>query len=87
MLIGDLPRRLHISGDGKQAYITDFGHHCVWVLDPVNKAVITTVDLGRDPEALALGADEQLLYVADRLAPTLRVISLASSERSRNRAG
>ena len=87
VLIGDLPRRLHISGDGKQAYITDFGHHCVWVLDPVNKAVITTVDLGRDPEALALGADEQLLYVADRLAPTLRVISLASSERSRNRAG
>ena len=85
--IGDLPRRLHISGDGKQAYITDFGHHCVWVLDTVSKAVITTVDLGRDPEALALGADEQFLYVADRLAPTLRVISLASSERSRNRAG
>ena len=85
--IGDLPRRLHISGDGKQAYITDFGHHCVWVLDPVNNAVITTVDLGRDPEAVALGADEQFLYVADRLTPTLRVISLASSERSRNRAG
>ena len=25
--IGDLPRQLHISSDGKRAYITDFGHH------------------------------------------------------------
>ena len=58
--MGDLPRHLHISGDGKQAYVTDFGHHSVWVLDPVNKTIITTVDLGRDPEALALSADEEL---------------------------
>jgi YVTN family beta-propeller protein len=85
--IGDLPRQLHISRDGKQAYVTDFGHHCVWVLDPVNKTIITTVDLGRDPETLALSADEEFLYVADYSVPTLTVISLVSSERSSSRTG
>jgi len=87
MPIGDLPRQLHISRDGKQAYVTDFGHHSVWVLDPVDKTIITMVELGRDPEALALSVDGELLYVADHLAPTLTVISLASSVRSPNRAG
>ena len=56
-------------------------------MDPVNKTIITMVDLGRDPETLALSADEEFLYVADYLAPTLTVISLASFERSPNRAG
>jgi YVTN family beta-propeller protein len=85
--IGDLPRHLHISGDGKKAYVTDVGRHCVWVLDPVDKSIITTLDLGSDPEALTLSADEELIYVADYLTPTLTVISLASSERRPNRAG
>ena len=84
--IGDLPRQLHISGDGKQAYVTDLGHHSVWVLDPVDKSIIAMVELGRNPEALTLSVDEEYLYVAERLAPTLTVISLASSVRSPNRA-
>jgi len=87
MPIGDLPRQLHVSSDGKRAYTTDFGHHSVRVWDPIKKTIMTTVDLGRNPEALALTADEEFLYVADYLDPTLTVISLASSERSPNRAG
>ena len=87
MPIGDLPRLLHITGDGKQAYVADFGRHSVWVVDPVNKTIITTVDLGRDTETLALSADEELVYVADYLAPTLTVVSLASHGHSPNRAG
>ena len=51
------------------------------------ETIMTTVDLGRNPEALGLSADEEFLYVADHLDPTLTVISLASSERSPNRAG
>jgi len=54
-------------------------------MGPVNKTIMTTVDLGRNPEALS--ADAEFLYVADHLDPTLTVISLASSERSPNRAG
>ena len=85
--IGDLPRQLHITGDGKRAYLTDFGHQAVWVLDPVNKAIITTIELGTIPEALALSAEEDFLFVADYSAPRLVVISLASCENSPNRAG
>jgi YVTN family beta-propeller protein len=77
---GDLPRHLDISSDGKRAYVTDFRLNCISVLDPLNKAVIATVDLGRNPEALALSANEELLYVADHLTPTLTVISLASPQ-------
>ncbi len=74
---GDLPRLLHVSGDGKQAYVADFGRNSVWVMDPANKTIINMVDLGRDAEALALSTDEELVYLADYLTPTLTVISLA----------
>ncbi len=84
---GDLPRHLDISGDGKRAYVTDFRLNCISVLDPLNKAVTATVDLGRNPEALALSANEELLYVADHLTPTLTVISLASPQPRLDRAG
>jgi YVTN family beta-propeller protein len=84
---GDLPRHLDISGDGTRAYVTDFRLNRIWILDPLDKAVIATVDLGRNPEALALSANEELLYVADYLTPTLTVISLASPQPRRNRAG
>ena len=84
---GDLPRHLDISGDGKRAYVTDFRLNCISVLDPLNKAIIATVGLGRNPEALALNANEELLYVADYLTPTLTVISLASRQPRLDRAG
>ena len=82
--IGDLPRHFHVSGDGKRAYVTDLGHNSVWVMDPFDKTITAMVDLGRDPEALTLSVDEKHLYVADRLAPTLTVISLVPSEPSAN---
>ncbi len=70
--IGDLPRQLHITGDGKRAYLTDFGHQAVWVLDPVNKAIITTIELGTIPEALALSAEEDFLYRRRLFSPKAR---------------
>jgi YVTN family beta-propeller protein len=75
----DLPRQLHISGDGNRAYITDFCNESVWVLDPAVKPVVTTIDLPRRPEVLALSADETFLYVADHQSPTLTVVSPFSS--------
>ena len=51
------------------------------------KAIITTIELGTIPEALAISAEEDFLFVADYSAPRLAVISLASCENSPNRAG
>lgn len=84
---GDLPRHLDISGNRKCAYVTDFRLNCVSVLDLLNRAVIATVDLGRNPEALAVSADGKLLYVADYLTPTLTLVSLASPRPRLDRAG
>ena len=76
-----------MSAATESSLTSDFDHHCLWVLDPVSKTIMTTVDLGRNPEALALSADEEFLYVADYLEPPLTVVSLASSERSPKRTG
>lgn len=73
-----LPRQLRISADGTRAYVTDFLHDSVWVLDPADKSIVTKVDLDRKPGVLALSADNEFLYVADHLSPTLTVIALSS---------
>ncbi|MCW2653110.1 MAG: hypothetical protein JWR32_4086 [Mycobacterium sp.] len=83
---GDLPRRLQFSGDGKRAYITDFGHHAVSVIDTISNAVLDTIDVGGDPEAVALSADGERLYVADYWAGTVTVISVASLPRDAEEA-
>ena len=32
--IGDLPRQVSFSADGKRAYVLDFGRRTIWALDP-----------------------------------------------------
>jgi YVTN family beta-propeller protein len=76
--IGDLPRHLHVSGDGKRAFVTDLGHHVLWVLDPVERSILTTVDIGGPPEAVSISPSDDFLFVADRSAPSVRVIALPS---------
>jgi DNA-binding beta-propeller fold protein YncE len=75
---GDLPRHLQISGDGRHFYVTDVQHNAVWVFDPVDKAIVTSVDLRRKAETVALSADAEFVYVADSLSPTVAVVPLAS---------
>jgi DNA-binding beta-propeller fold protein YncE len=82
---GDLPRHLHISGNGKHFYVTDVQHNSVWVFDPVDKTIVTCVDLGRRAETLALSGDEEFVYVADSLAPTVTVVPLMPSRWTPNR--
>lgn len=76
--VGELPRRLHFSEDGKRAYIPDFGNHAVAVLDTITHELITTVDIGGNPEAVALSSDGEHLHVADYWDGRLTTVSLAS---------
>jgi len=75
---GEMPRRMKLSGDGKLACVTDLTSSAVVVLDTITNSVIAAVQLDGHPEAVALSADGELLYVADYWAGTLTAISIAS---------
>ena len=75
--VGDLPRRVRFSADGKRAYVIDFAQPCVWVLDTEHTSVVGTVAVGGHPEAIALTPDGEFLYVTDGRDGTLTVISTA----------
>jgi YVTN family beta-propeller protein len=73
--IGELPRRLKVSTDGRRLYATDFAHGTIWVLDTSDHSVVGTVAVGAHPAAVALSPNGELLYVTDARDGTLTVIS------------
>jgi YVTN family beta-propeller protein len=50
--VGDLPRCVRISPDGKGAYVSNFGDGSVSVIDTIAQCVTDTIDVGGHPEAL-----------------------------------
>ena len=75
--IGDLPRGVRFSVDGKRAYLIDFAQSSVCVLDTADNSVVGTVAVGGHPEAMALRPDGKFLYVTDGRDGTVAVISTA----------
>ena len=75
MMVGELPRRLSVSADGRRLYATDFAHGTVWVLDTSDNSVVTTVAACAHPADVALSSSGELLYVTDSRDGTLTVIS------------
>ena len=76
--IGELPRRISISVDGRPLYATDFAHGTVWVLDTSDNSVVGTVAVGPHPAGVALTPSGELLYLTDSRDGTLTVISTTS---------
>ena len=52
--IGELPRRLCMSFDGRRLYAVDFAHGTIWALDTSDNSVVGTVDVGAHPAAFRL---------------------------------
>jgi YVTN family beta-propeller protein len=76
ILVGDLPRRVHISHDSARAFVTDFGNQTLWVLDTADHSVITTVDIGGHPEAVTVSPDGRRVYTTDYWAGELTAIDM-----------
>jgi YVTN family beta-propeller protein len=79
ILVGDLPRRVHVSLDSTRAFVTDFGNQTLWVLDTADHSVITIVDIGGHPEALTVSPDGTRVYTTDYRAGTLTAIDTESA--------
>ena len=72
--VGDLPRCVRISPDGKHAYVSNFGDRSVSVIDTITQCVTDTIDIGGHPEALAVSPDGHRLYVGDYWSGTVTVL-------------
>ncbi len=77
IMLGELPRRLAISNDGRRLYATDFAHGTLWCVDTSNNAVLATLEVCAHPAAVHLSADGEFLYVTDSRDGTLTVVATA----------
>jgi len=73
---GDLPRGMRLSPDGKRAYVTNFGDHTLSVVDTITNSVSATVDVARHPEAVAISADGDRVYLGHYWPGIVTVISI-----------
>jgi YVTN family beta-propeller protein len=64
---------VRVSPDGKYAYVSNFGDRSVSIIDTVAQRVTDTVDVGCNPEALAVSSDGHRLYVGDYWSGTVSV--------------
>ncbi|OBH17567.1 hypothetical protein A9X04_09830 [Mycobacterium sp. E3247] len=76
MPAGDLPRCVRISPSGKYAYVSNFGGRSVSIVDTIAQCVTDTIDFDGHPEALAVSADGERLYVGDYWSGTVTVVSV-----------
>lgn len=76
MPAADLPRCVRISPSGKYAYVSNFGERSVSIVDTIAQCVTDTIDVGGHPEALAVSADGDRLYVGDYWSGTVTVLSV-----------
>jgi YVTN family beta-propeller protein len=76
LVAGDLPRGLQLSPDGKHAYSTNFGDGTISVIDTITKSITATLDVLSHPEAVAVSADGERVYVGDYWSRAVAVISV-----------
>ena len=76
LVAGDLPRGLQFSPDGKHAYSTNFGDGTISVIDTITNSITATLDVLSHPEAVAVSADGERVYVGDYWSRAVAVISV-----------
>ena len=76
LVSGELPRGLQVSPDGKHAYSTNFGDGTISVIDTITNSITATLDVLSHPEAVAVSADGERVYVGDYWSNAVAVISV-----------
>jgi serine/threonine protein kinase, bacterial len=78
--IGNSPRNVALSGDGRRLYATNRDDNTVSVVDTASSAVVETMKVGRGsgPEGIAVTPDGRTSFVVDNDASTVTVIDNAS---------
>ncbi|OBI17487.1 hypothetical protein A5712_23895 [Mycobacterium sp. E2327] len=77
IMLGELPRRLSVSADGRRLYATDFAHGTLWCVDTSDNAVLATLPVCAHPAAMQLSPDGEFVYVTDSRDGTLTIVATA----------
>jgi PQQ-dependent catabolism-associated beta-propeller protein len=81
--VGERPRGLVASRDGKRLYVAVSNTNKIAVIDTVTRKVLRSFDAGSDPETFALSPDERTLYIGNEDANLLSVIGVERGELQR----
>ena len=76
--VGDRPRGIAISPDGKEAYVANADDNTVSVIDTATKTVAATIAVGDEPQGVAFAPDGATAYVTNIEDNTVSVIDTAT---------
>ena len=76
--VGDRPRGIAISPDGKEAYVANAGDNTVSVINTATKKVVATIPVGDEPQGVAFAPDGATAYVTNIEDNTVSVIDTAT---------
>lgn len=79
--VGDRPRGMVMSPDGKRLYVAIGNENRIAIIDTATCKLIRSVPSGPDPETLALSPDERTAYVANENDNEMSIIDLATGNR------
>ncbi len=68
-----------ITSDGRRAFVSNTGRNLVTVINLQTRQPLTDIEVGDNPEGLAISADDQTLYVANSDSDTVSVIDIGTS--------
>lgn len=85
--VGQRPRGVVASRDGKRLYVAVSDANRIAVVDTATRKVVRTVASGPDPETFALSPDEKTLFVANEDDNMLSIISVADGSRKEVQVG
>ncbi|MFZ5814218.1 MAG: YncE family protein [Bacillota bacterium] len=71
---------VHLTPDGRRAYVANIGSNNITILDVASQSVITHIPVGRGPEGLAHHPDGKHVYVANQEDHNLYVLDAESHE-------
>jgi YVTN family beta-propeller protein len=78
--VGQAPRGIAVSRDGRRLYVTNAWSDTVSVVDTARRQVVQTLPTGFEPAGVVSDDAGTTLYVANRLSADISVIDLKSGE-------
>ena len=76
--VGDRPRGIAVSPDGKEAYVANADDNTVSVIDTATKMVVATIAVGDEPQGVAFSPNGATAYVTNIKDNTVSVIDTAT---------
>jgi PQQ-dependent catabolism-associated beta-propeller protein len=76
--VGNRPRGIALSRDGRFLYICASDDNTIQVMDTASRKIVGTLPSGPDPELLVLSPDDALIYVANEDDNMVTVVDIAA---------